>query len=177
MAAYSGAQRAKTFKDENARKLIHEGLEANAICFILNKNKVESLHDNGRLDTRKFTYLISLRTGYLPLRIGNSFEVEPYNPDRSNRQFGFCQDIPGMLPRSVGRHPISHYEAVRYWKLLLFSGSNSRVFLPSHFIKWYKNATSEFKKWWKAVGAHDLRVHIKPLLRGIGIDLTKSKKG
>jgi Plant mobile domain len=39
-------------------------------------------------------YLISIRQGFLPLRLGDHIFIEPYSPHRCAHQFGLDQDIP-----------------------------------------------------------------------------------
>ncbi|KAL2896031.1 hypothetical protein RDABS01_037815 [Bienertia sinuspersici] len=101
MVIFSGAQGAKCFNGQEARALIHEGSRAEVGCTILNKNIIELLFDDGTLELALFDYLVSLRTGFLPLRFGDSFHIEPYTPYRFSRQFGFRQDVSSMLSRSV----------------------------------------------------------------------------
>jgi hypothetical protein len=44
-------------------------------------------------------YLISIRQGFLPLRLGDHIFIEPYSPHRCAHQFGLDQDIPAPLLR------------------------------------------------------------------------------
>jgi Plant mobile domain len=44
-------------------------------------------------------YLISIRQGFLPLRIGSYAFIEPYSPHRCSHQFGLDQDVPEPLIR------------------------------------------------------------------------------
>jgi Plant mobile domain len=44
-------------------------------------------------------YFISLRHGFLPLRIGDYAFIEPYSPHRCAHQFGLDQDVPTFLLR------------------------------------------------------------------------------
>jgi Plant mobile domain len=46
-------------------------------------------------------YLISIRQGFLPLRLGGYAFIEPYSPHRCAHQFGLDQDIPAPLLRPV----------------------------------------------------------------------------
>ncbi|XP_074307513.1 uncharacterized protein LOC141642579 [Silene latifolia] len=131
MVKYSGAGSALSITDDDARALIHDEGKAKVSCFIPHKNKADLLFDNGELESSKFSYLVSLRSTYLCLRMNDFFHVEPYNPQRFSRQFGFYQDIPDILNRGSDKATGSRREALKYWQLLLFSGSVSRVFLPS----------------------------------------------
>ncbi|GAA0170493.1 hypothetical protein LIER_24738 [Lithospermum erythrorhizon] len=42
-------------------------------------------------------HFLSIRSSMLPVRRGSTFGLEPYNPHRFPRQFGYCQDIPYLL--------------------------------------------------------------------------------
>jgi Plant mobile domain len=46
-------------------------------------------------------YLISIRQGFLPLRLGSYMFIEPYSPHRCAHQFGLDQDIPAPLLRLI----------------------------------------------------------------------------
>jgi hypothetical protein len=46
-------------------------------------------------------YLISIRQGFLPLRLGSYMFIEPYSPHRCAHQFGLDQDIPASLSRPI----------------------------------------------------------------------------
>ncbi|KAK9664996.1 hypothetical protein RND81_14G082900 [Saponaria officinalis] len=89
MVVYSGFGHAKFFKDDEARKLIHEGRSINLGCFMRGFDKGTCLCDDGTLSREHLTYFICLRTAYLPLRQGRSFILEPYGPYRFGKQFGF----------------------------------------------------------------------------------------
>ncbi|KAH9606326.1 hypothetical protein KSS87_023133 [Heliosperma pusillum] len=172
MVKYSGAVRALAIKDDDARKRIHDGKLAKAHCFIPHKVKADIMFDNGDLDDKKFSYLASLRSTYLVLRNNDFFHIEPYNPQRFSRQFGFCQDIPETLYRGSDKTTASCHEVLRYWQILLFSGSMSRVFLPSAPITWNDHVTTGFSKWWKARDVSDLRKNVEIL-----VNSSKLKKG
>ncbi|KAK9750451.1 hypothetical protein RND81_02G197800 [Saponaria officinalis] len=174
MVVHSGTRGAKAFNEGTARDLIHGGKDVSANCFILNKNKAELLIDDGQLEASMFDYLISLRSSYLPLRLGNCFYVEPYNPHRFSRQFGFCQDICGLLPRELGNNTISRHEALRFLRVSLFASSQSQVFLPSLSIKWHENVTTDFSSWWRRVGINDFKTNIQTLVHGVDNDRLKS---
>jgi hypothetical protein len=46
-------------------------------------------------------YLISIRQGFLPLRLGSYMFLEPYSPHRCAHQFSLDQDIPAPLLRPI----------------------------------------------------------------------------
>uniref|UniRef100_A0A803LR36 Uncharacterized protein n=1 Tax=Chenopodium quinoa TaxID=63459 RepID=A0A803LR36_CHEQI len=101
MTLFSGSQSLKHFKDKEARDMIHEGTPTMVGCTVPNKDKNIALFDDGKLGIPQFGYLMSLRSSYILVRSGYKFFIEPYNPHRFGRQFGFCQDVPGMLTRVV----------------------------------------------------------------------------
>ncbi|KAL2904938.1 putative elongator complex protein 2, partial [Bienertia sinuspersici] len=148
---------AKCFNCHEARELIHEGSRAEVGCTILSKNRIELLFDEGTLNLAHFDYLVSLQTGFLPLRFRDSFHIEPYTPYRFSRQFGFRQDVPSMLSRSVSNRIVTYYEALRYWTLWLFKGSRSRVYAPYVALNWHDLTTLRFQNWWSKVSISDLR--------------------
>ncbi|XP_057248944.1 uncharacterized protein LOC130590498 [Beta vulgaris subsp. vulgaris] len=63
----------------------------------------------------------------------------------------------GLLRRDVQERQVSYYEALRYWTLLLFTESQSRVFTPCQSLDWKNLVTSEFASWWPKVSIGDLR--------------------
>lgn len=176
MVCFSGAQGSKVFKDIDARCLIHEGSAAKVGCTIMNKNKNVMLFDDGNLNRKEFSYLISLRSGYLPVRRADDFYIEPYLPHRFSRQFGFCQDIPSALARAVSDRKVSYNHALRHWRLLLFQGSNSRVCAPYLSLDVHQLRTPKFYDWWNSVSISDLRHYIGKLCLSAESDSSKSKK-
>ncbi|KAL2922485.1 Tropomyosin [Bienertia sinuspersici] len=176
MVVFSGAQGAKCFNGQEARALIHEGSRAEVGCTILNKNRIELLFDDGTLKPAHFDYLVSLRTGFLPLRFRDSFHIEPYTPYRFSRQFGFRQDIPSMLSRSVSNRTVTYYEALRYWTLWLFKGSRSRVYAPCVALNWHDLTTPRFQNWWSKVSISDLRDKVVVLCSSIESDPSRTKR-
>ncbi|XP_074298273.1 uncharacterized protein LOC141629116 [Silene latifolia] len=175
MTKYSGPVGARNAKPEEARKLMHEGRKFDTKRFMLNKHKVDVLLDNGDLDALGLDYRASLRSSYLCLRLSNGFHLEPYNPHRFSRQFGFCQDIPGVLNRGSDKPDVTCFEALKYWQVFLFTGSMSRVYLPSPSFRWDENVTLGFTKWWKELYPKDLRKKVDILVHSTGSD-HKTKK-
>ncbi|KMS95416.1 hypothetical protein BVRB_008470 [Beta vulgaris subsp. vulgaris] len=177
MVIYSGAQGSKFFNGDDAHSLIHAGASINVGCTMLNKNKHDILHDDGQLDPVKFSYMVSLRSGYLVLRSCDKFHVEPYSPHRFARQFGYYQDYTGLLRRDVQERQVSYYEALRYWTLLLFIESQSCVFTPCQSLDWKNLVTSEFASWWPKVSIEDLRKNVEVLCSSTLTDTSKYKHG
>ena len=75
---YAGFGGAKSFED--ARRRIHEGTIADLGCTMLSKNKYGTLNDDGTLAYEKLSYLIALRSSYIPLRRVTTFYVMRYSP-------------------------------------------------------------------------------------------------
>jgi len=92
----------------DVRELIHEGRVSDMGSLMLGRNLSETLIDDGNLDLDKSVYLISLPDGFLPIRRGATFYVEPYSPHRFSRQLGFCQGIPGVLLKDPRTREVSY---------------------------------------------------------------------
>ena len=88
MVRYSGPFAARG-NIRDVHKLIHEGQILELGCLMLAKNRPELILDNRKLDDTRSDHLVSLRDNFLPIRRDASFYVEPYNPHRFSRQFGF----------------------------------------------------------------------------------------
>uniref|UniRef100_A0A803MYT3 Aminotransferase-like plant mobile domain-containing protein n=1 Tax=Chenopodium quinoa TaxID=63459 RepID=A0A803MYT3_CHEQI len=177
MTVFSGSQSSKHFKDKEARDLIHEGTLVRVGCTVPNKNKNIALFDNGKLEIPQFGYLISLRSSYIHVRSGDKLFIEPYNPHRFGRQFGFCQDVPGMLTHSIDdRQSVGYYEALRYWGLILFCGSQSRVLTPCLSLNWRDLVTRAFRSWWSKVTVNELRDKVDVLCASIETNPNNSRK-
>ncbi|KAL2894867.1 30S ribosomal protein S9, partial [Bienertia sinuspersici] len=155
---FSGAQGAKCFNSQEARALIHESSRAKVGCTILNKNRIELLFDDGTLKSAHFDYLISLRTGFLPLRFRDSFHIEPYTPYRFNRQFGFRQNVPSMLSR------------------VYVIGHRSRVYAPCVTLNWHDLTTPRFKIVGPKVLISNLRDKVAVLCSSIESDPSRTKR-
>ena len=65
------------------------------------RNRDIELIDNEKLKVADFNYFVSVRSSYLPTRHNKVMIIEPYSPHRFGRQFGFCQDMPGVLKKQV----------------------------------------------------------------------------
>ncbi|KAL2896380.1 30S ribosomal protein S7 [Bienertia sinuspersici] len=148
LMVFSGAQGAKCFNGQEARALIHEGSRAEVGCTILNKNRIELLFDDGTLKLHTLTIL----------------------------QFGFRQDVPSMLSRSVSNRTVTYYEALRYWTLWLFKGSRSRVYAPCVALNWHDLTTPRFQNWWSKVSISDLRDKVVVLCSSIESDPSRTKR-
>ena len=83
-------------------------------CLMLRKNRSETLIDDGNVNSDKSDYLISLRNGFPPIRRDATFYVEPYNLHLFNREFGFCQRIPGVPHEDLRTREVSYENALLY---------------------------------------------------------------
>ncbi|KAF3622175.1 hypothetical protein FXO38_31422 [Capsicum annuum] len=73
---------------------------------------------------------IGLHSSSVTLRHDNDLTVEPYSPHRFSRQFGFCQDVPGILKKH-------HFDGlllalVQLWDSCVRLGSLSMHNIPMH---------------------------------------------
>jgi len=110
MVRYSGFGGAKSFDD--TRRHIHEGAIADLGCTMLSKNKYDTLNDDGTLGCEKFSYLVALRSGYLPLHRAATFYAMPYIPHRFSRQFGFWQELSAALKLDLRTRTTTYNDAL-----------------------------------------------------------------
>jgi len=92
-----------------------------------------------------FEFLVSVRYGLLPLRIGNSVVLEPYSPHRCAHQFRLDQGLPEAIsfPSSVSA---SLEDAGKCWVSLLRRGVKSYFFIPAISREFYFSAI--FRRWY-----------------------------
>lgn len=74
-------------------------------------------------------FLVSIRHGLLPLRLGDRIILEPYMPHRCAHQFGLDQDIPAMIYSSSAISADLEGFA-RCWATFLRTGTGSRFLMP-----------------------------------------------
>ncbi|KAF3330070.1 Plant mobile domain-containing protein [Carex littledalei] len=80
--------------------------------------------------SRRLDFLVSLRHGLLPLRLGDRVILEPYMPHRCARQFGFDQDIPAMVwTGSLMAADLAG--AARCWESILRTDTRVSFTIPS----------------------------------------------
>ncbi|MCD7451276.1 hypothetical protein HAX54_010629 [Datura stramonium] len=89
MALYFGEGASRYFGIENARKHIHGGGSIILDATMVNRPHPYHYRDNGNEKEFESNYFMSIPSNYLPLRNGEIFIIEPYNPHRFSRQFGF----------------------------------------------------------------------------------------
>ncbi|KAL0463314.1 UNVERIFIED_CONTAM: hypothetical protein Slati_0219000 [Sesamum latifolium] len=119
MTLFSDERGAKYYDPQEATKRIHEGDFVSWACNMITKDKDFSFVDDGRAKYFEEAYFMAIRSNYLPLRQGYHFEVEPYSPHRFARQFGFFQEVPGILSQDVRRASLE--DGIRYWRLCISS--------------------------------------------------------
>ena len=174
MVHYSGFGGTKSFDD--ARRRIHEGAIADLGCTMLSKNKYDTLNDDETLSYEKLSYLIALRSGYLPLHRVATFYAMPYNPHRFSREFGFWQELSGALKLDSRTRTTSYNDALFFWIALLFKNTKTIATLSSHSLHLNKFMTKKYQDWWSKVTISDLRTNVVLLQQSVGYDLSKSKK-
>ena len=88
------------------------------------------IHEN----PAKFSFLVSIRHGYLPFRIGDRLIIEPYYPHRCSHQFGYDQHVASSSHR---RHGFDKdlQSMRRCWASLFRRGSGAYAFVPSRIRK------------------------------------------
>ncbi|KAL0439646.1 UNVERIFIED_CONTAM: hypothetical protein Slati_2447600 [Sesamum latifolium] len=101
--AFLGEGGAKYYDPQEARKRIHKGDFVSWTCNMIAKDKDFSFVDDGRAKDFEEAYFMAIRSNYLPLRQGDHFDVEPYSPHRFGHQFGFFQEVPGILSQDIHR--------------------------------------------------------------------------
>ncbi|KAL0402329.1 UNVERIFIED_CONTAM: hypothetical protein Slati_4262800 [Sesamum latifolium] len=79
---------------------------------------------------------------------GDKFIIEPYNPHRFGRQFGYFQDVLGTLKYT---RAACLEEGLCYWPLCVLSKSFSKVWLPGLPTNVKKFCSEAYKAWWAKV--------------------------
>jgi len=157
MVHYSDFGGAKSFND--ARRPIHEGAIADLGCTMLSKNKYDTLNEDRTLGYEKLSYLIALRSGYLPLRCAATFYAMRYNPHRFSRQFGFWQELPGVLNLDPRTQTTTYNDGLFFWTALLSMNTKSIATLLSRSLHLNKFMTKKYQDWWSKVTISDLRTN------------------
>ncbi|PHT33841.1 hypothetical protein CQW23_25641 [Capsicum baccatum] len=63
------------------------------------EEKEVQIDDSNKLTNSWSDFFIGLRSNFITLRHDDDLIVEPYSPHRFSHQFGFCQDVPGILTK------------------------------------------------------------------------------
>ncbi|XP_012829921.1 PREDICTED: uncharacterized protein LOC105951073 [Erythranthe guttata] len=153
MISYSGEGSARYYTPADARKRIHKGDLMSWTCTTIPRSESSLYVDDGTTKGSERNYFIAIRSSYLSLRRGNRFVIEPYSPHRFSRQFGYYQDVPGVLDEDV--REASLIDGLRYWRLCVLLESMSKVMfsiVPQNPRKFH---TDDYKIWWtKAYGTY-----------------------
>ncbi|KAJ8440053.1 hypothetical protein Cgig2_025532 [Carnegiea gigantea] len=157
MVHYSSFEGVKSF--EGPRRRIHEGAIADLGYTILSKNKYETLNDDGTLGYEKLSYLIALRSSYLPLRRAMTF-----------------YELPGALKLDPHTRPTSYNDALYFWTAILSKNTKFIATLSSRSLHLKKFMTKKYQDWWSEVTISDLRANVGLLQQTAGHDPSKSKK-
>ena len=81
-------------------------------------------------DSTEAEFFISIRHGFLPLRLGDRVILEPYMPHRCAHQFGLDQDVPVMI-RTADSIVADLDCATRCWTAFLRLDTRCRFTIPS----------------------------------------------
>ncbi|KAL0349733.1 UNVERIFIED_CONTAM: hypothetical protein Sradi_4122500 [Sesamum radiatum] len=128
MTRFSGEGGAKYYEPREARKRIHKAEFVSLACNMLVKDGSFKFVDDGHAEGLDHSYFVAIRSSYFTLRQGGRFIIEPYNPHRFGRQFGYYQDVPGTLRYDT--RVASLEEGLRYWRLCVLSKSSSKAWFP-----------------------------------------------
>ena len=148
MVDFSGEGGAIHFDEYEARELIHHGGSIAWGVTIHGRNKHEEITDNQNISSFDSSYLMSLRSCYLSARFGDLMIIEPYNPYRIGRQFGFFQDVPYDLEGSVPSASLDNI--LHHWRICTKTRTTSRVHLPARSLHLRDQVSQRYKRWWLA---------------------------
>ncbi|KAL0404036.1 UNVERIFIED_CONTAM: hypothetical protein Sradi_2044400 [Sesamum radiatum] len=107
--------------------------------------------DNGDAKELEYNYFVAICSSYLTLCQGDKFIIEPYSPHRFGGQFGYFQDVPGILKYDT--RAASLEEGLCYWRLCVLSKCSSKAWLPGLPTNSKKFCSETYKAWWAKVHA------------------------
>ena len=96
---------------------------------------------------------MSLHFGYLSLRCEDHCVVEPHSPHRFSRRFGFYQNIPGDLKKSIQTGTLK--ELYQHYQSITRSNTSSIVLIPSSSVDFEKRVTHSNTDCWKNIYKDD----------------------
>jgi hypothetical protein len=97
---------------------------------------------------RNFEFLVSIRYGFLPLRIEDIVILEPYSPHRCAHQFGFDQDLPLSISRPA--HLSATLEnAGKCWLSILRRNFKCHFFVPA--LSRVPRFSALYKRWYNGL--------------------------
>ncbi|KAH0644634.1 hypothetical protein KY284_032518 [Solanum tuberosum] len=92
----------------------------------------------------------------------DSFIVDPYSPHRFGRQFGFYQNIPGIMKNDIRSASLDR--GLTFWRICTMSLSASRATFPSIRPNTGKSFGSDYQAWWKKTHGKFLDNHLQALV-------------
>ncbi|CAN6697047.1 unnamed protein product [Malus baccata var. baccata] len=110
--------------------------------------------DDSHLRSSDLSYLISLRSAYVSLRQENRCVVQPYNPHRFSRQFGFVQNVPGRLKEKAQSESLQ--AVYMHWESCTRACTNAYITLPAKDEFRGNPVTRVYAHWWSKVHHEDL---------------------
>ncbi|CAN6554754.1 unnamed protein product [Malus baccata var. baccata] len=110
--------------------------------------------DDSHLRSSDLSYLISLRSTYVSLRQENRCVVQPYNPHRFSRQFGFVQNVPGRLKEKAQSESLQ--AVYMHWESCTRACTNAYITLPAKDEFRGNPVTRVYVRWWSKVHHEDL---------------------
>ncbi|CAN6716509.1 unnamed protein product [Malus baccata var. baccata] len=110
--------------------------------------------DDSHLHSSDLSYLISLRSAYVSLRQENRCVVQPYNPHRFSRQFGFVQNVPGRLKEKAQSESLQ--AVYMHWESCTHACTNAYITLPAKDEFRGNPVTRVYAHWWSKVHHEDL---------------------
>jgi len=97
---------------------------------------------------RDFEFLVSIRYGYLPLRLESQVILEPYSPHRCAHQFGFDQEIPHNISRPATLSATLE-DVGKCWLSLLRRNSKCHYFVPA--LSRVPRFSALYKRWYNGL--------------------------
>ncbi|PIN11845.1 hypothetical protein CDL12_15549 [Handroanthus impetiginosus] len=136
MTQFSGEGSTRYFDPKEACKRIHKGDPNQNLLFV----------DDGKAKELEQDYFIATRSNYLTLRQGEHFVIEPYSPHRFSCEFGYYQEVSGVLRHDFRQADLE--DGLRYWRLCTLSKSMSKAWFPNMPSNVKKFSSENYKKWW-----------------------------
>ncbi|KAH0720107.1 hypothetical protein KY284_005137 [Solanum tuberosum] len=162
MAVYSGEVGARYFDSNDVRKCIHGGENVAWTSTMMDKTYPYFHVDNDHASEVELSYFMSIRFNYLPLRCRDSFIIEPYSPHRFSRQFGFYQNIPGIMKNDICSASLD--KGLTFWGICTMSRFASHATFPSITPNAGKSFGSNYQAWWKKTHGKFLDDHLRALV-------------
>ncbi|KAH0647980.1 hypothetical protein KY285_033228 [Solanum tuberosum] len=162
MVVYSGEGGSKYFDSDNARKHIHGGENVAWTSTMLDKMYHHFYVDNNHASEEESSYFMSIHFNYLPLRCRDSFIIEPYSPHHFGRQFGFYQNISGIMKNDIRSASLD--KGLTFWRICTMSRFASQTTFPSITPNVGKSFGSDYQAWWKKTHGKFLDDHLQALV-------------